>query len=124
MRFASLAVVLLGLFTLRPTWAEAIVCTATDPQRELTFELDYQNRTVASEVPVNWVWFSQHFVMFMHNVQVQGRAYATQVYTFNATAESLELCDFGSDRAEACSVLACKVPPRTGDKHFATGSRP
>lgn len=110
-RLASRIAILVGLFALRPAAAETIVCRAEDPHRELTFDLDYQGRTVSTEVPVNWAWFGRHFVMFLHSVPVLGRTYATQAYTFDETANSLELCDYGTDGPEACSKLACLRRP-------------
>jgi len=106
-RLASLIAVLVGLFALRSAWAETIACKAEDPHRELAFGLDYQSRPVSTEVPVNWVWFSRHFVMFLHSVQFRDRVYATQTYTFDEAANSLELCDYGTDGPEVCSTLTC-----------------
>ena len=113
-RLASLIALLAGPFALRPASAEAIVCKAEDPHRVLAFDLDYQSRTVSTEVPVNWVWFGGDFVMFLHSVQAFGRAYATQSYTFEGTANSLELCDYGTDGPEACGVLTCIRHPTRG----------
>jgi hypothetical protein len=119
MRTASLIAVFAGLFALRPASAETIVCTAKDPHREVTFDLDHQSRTVSTEVPVNWVWFGRDFVMFLHSVQAFGRVYATQSYTFEETANSLELCDYGTDGPQACGVLTCLR--RATDRHHAAG---
>ncbi len=66
---------------------------------------------MSTEVPVNWVWFGRHFVMFLHSVSVLGRAYATQAYTFDETTNTLELCDYGTDGPKACGVLACLRQP-------------
>ena len=82
-RLASRVVLLVGLMALRPAWAETIVCTAENPHHELAFDLDYNGGTVSTEVPVNWVWFGRHFVMFLHSVAVLDRTYVTQMYTFD-----------------------------------------
>ena len=64
--------------------------SSSTPMLSWMFSLDYDRRTVAIDAPVNWLWFTRQYVLFLRSVFVNGRQYVTQ-----ATGV-FEACDYAS----------------------------
>jgi hypothetical protein len=110
---AIAAAVLLGCSAVAAQEIGAITYRCRSPSAPETwvFSLDYGERTVVVDAPVNWAWFTRQHVLFLHSVFVNDRQYVTQSYTLDLATGAFEVCDFaaGEGRTSPCdSTFLCR----------------
>lgn len=119
LRAAVVLVALLSLSELalaREVGRVAVECVAATGK--VSFDLDFDRRTVVGAFPVNWRWFARDSVLFGYSAEINGVYETMQSYTLDHAAGTLDVCDFASGDDQACERRQCSS--HRADRHSAT----